>query len=1200
MSKALWLRIAVTVLGVVALSLLIWFAGPLLEINDVRPFDNVWVRAVIVTLITVAAAVFTGLAVRKRLKASAELEAAIAEDEEGDSEARVLNDTMQDALATLKRAKGGKGDYLYDLPFYIIIGPPGSGKTTALVNSGLQFPFSRGASPEAVAGVGGTRYCDWWFTEDAVLIDTAGRYTTQDSDPKGDRSNWLTFLNLLKTHRPKQPINGALVAISVEDLLSLDQNEISAHATAIRKRLSELHEQLGIEFPVYALLTKADLVAGFMEYFGHLSETDRRMVWGHTFQTADKTANMIGEVPGEYDALITRLNEQLPDKLQEEPNPASRVVQFGFPSQVAALKRPVVDFLTRIFEPTRYQATATLRGFYFTSGTQQGTPIDQLIGKLARNFGAEQVQAQAYSGRGKSFFLTDLLKKVVIGEAGWVSTNRTAVRRLTIMRAVAFGGVAAVVCIAAGLWWTSYARNSALIAATNTAVQEYRASAAPVIQETTVSDRNFTKVLPLLHKLRNLPTGYGVRDEATPIAATFGLSQRERLQSASETSYTVALERMFRSRLVYRLEEQLEANLNRPAFLYEGLKVYLMLGGRAQLDKELIVAWMRRDWAENLFPGAANQRGREALEEHLVAMLDLDDSGEPLIQLNKALIDDCQRALARLSIAERAYELLKSQAAAQSAKDWTVAKRGGPDVNLIFEGTRGEDLDTIRVPFFYTYEGFHTAFIDRLVDIGDRVESERWVLGAAGEQQLVAQQYATLFPDLLKLYARDFEAAWKQAMARLKIKPLTADKPKYVALAAAGAQTSPIKQLLESVRAETQLTRERPKSAGEQVGQQVADRARQRAQDAARQRVDQMTGGLTTGIQLPRDRTGAVAAGDIPGGNIEALFKHFHVVVEGDLGRRPVDALLQAFSEINQNLAVAATNPQQVPQASQALVQLVANLRATSSRFPAPFDSMIRASADEFEGDASGATIANLRVALANDVTRVCQQIVTNNYPFVRAANREVPLADFSRLFAPGGIMDKFFNTQIAPYVDQSKQQWTWRTDSRVARALSPATLREFQRAADIKTAFFPSGGNLPAFQMVVTPMTLSGDASAARLEINGMAVVSQQGVNAPQSVQWPGGGVGRTTISMSIGSASGGGFFSAPSQPVQSVIFDRQGTWSLYRLLETGSVLRQGEGLMLTMVAGGREVSYHLNVGSLINPLTLPALREFKCPTGI
>ena len=128
---------------------------------------------------------------------------------------------MKDALATLKTASGGKGDYLYDLPWYVLIGPPGAGKTTALVNSGLKFPLSRGATPAAIAGVGGTRYCDWWFTEDAVLIDTAGRYTTQDSDAKADKQSWFAFLDLLKKNRPRQPINGVIVAISLEDLLTL-------------------------------------------------------------------------------------------------------------------------------------------------------------------------------------------------------------------------------------------------------------------------------------------------------------------------------------------------------------------------------------------------------------------------------------------------------------------------------------------------------------------------------------------------------------------------------------------------------------------------------------------------------------------------------------------------------------------------------------------------------------------------------------------------------------------------------------------------------------------------------------------------------------------------------------------------------------------------------------------------------------------
>ncbi len=1204
MNLASWLRIAAIATGALALGLLIWFGGPFLGFGDVRPLDSGWVRGPIVAVVTLGALLWIVWIVIGRKRAAAALADAMLKDTEQAGDGPALRDAMRDALATLRRTRGGAGgSTLYDLPWYMMIGPPGSGKTTAIANSGLKFPLARGTTPEAIAGVGGTRYCDWWFAEDAVLIDTAGRYTTQDSDPGADRASWLSFLDLLKTNRPRQPINGVIVAISLQHLLTASPEEITADTDAIRKRLVELNERLKIEFPVYVMFTKADLVAGFTEFFGGLPEAERRMVWGHTFQTGDKTRNMISEVPGEYDALVERLTERLADKLHDEPNPAARVVLFGLPSQMATLKRTVVDFLTRVFEPTRYHASATLRGFYFVSGTQQGTPIDQLIGALSRSFGSQDVGAQAYSGLGRSYFITDLLRKVIIGESGWVSTDRTAVRRTAVVRGLGFGTVALGAVVMLGLWWNSYARNSELISATGLGLTDYRASAAPVLQEQIISDNNFGKVLPHLQKLRNLPTGYASRDSDTPLAETFGLSQRERLQSAAASSYQVALERMLRPRLIYRLEALLDANMTSPGFVYEGLKVYLMLGGLAKLDRELVMEWMRRDWAESLFPGAGNAKGREALEEHLAAMLDLETGDAPLVRLNQSLIETAQRTLGRMSIAERAYELLRSQARSQSQRDWIVAAKGGSDVAVVFEGTRGEDLSTIRVPFFHTYDGFHTAFIDQLADIGERIERERWVLGASGEQSAVAAQYATLFQDLLKLYTRDFVATWQQTLRRLKLRPLNADKPRYVALSAISAPTSPFKQILESIREETQLTKERPqprRPAG--VADAVRDAAAEAAAERARAAAGRLGGALTAG-RVGIDR--ALGGGQDLGAEIETQFKAFHVLVEGDLGRKPVDQLLQVLSEINQNLAIAATNPQQVAVANGALVNLIATLRASSARYPAPFNAMIVSAVNEFEGDATGTIVALLRQGLAEQVTRTCEDVVANRYPFTRTSAREVPLADFAQIFAPStGIIDKFVRERLDPYIDRSRPQWIWRQDSRVARALSPATVRELQRAADIRDAFFATGGNLPSFQMVILPTALPADAATARLEINGFTVQSQQGVPTATPVTWPGAGVGRTAITLGSaagGGVFGGGFFSGGgAQASETKLFERDGLWSFFRLLDAGSMLRQGDNVVLNFAAGGRQVGYQISVGSLKNPLVLPALREFRCPTGL
>lgn len=1217
MNAAMWLRIAAIVIGTLALALLIWFGGPFIAIGEVRPFESLWVRLPLVLLLAVGALAWIALIVIRRRRAVAALSDAMAKEDAQPGDGAMLGAAMRDALATLRRTRGKEGgDYLYDLPWYVIIGPPGAGKTTALVNSGLKFPLARGGqTPAAVAGTGGTRYCDWWFAEEAVLIDTAGRYTTQDTDVKAERTSWLAFLDLLKNNRPRQPINGVMVAISIEDLLTSTPEQVVAHADAIRARLLELNERLKIDFPVYAIFTKADLIAGFNEFFGGLSEPQRRMVWGHTFQTVDKTRNMVGDVPPEFDALIERLNERLSDRLQDEHNPTARAQLFGLPSQMAALKPIVIDFLGRVFEPTRYQQSATLRGFYFTSGTQEGTPIDQLIGALSRNFGSEHAGAGSFSGRGKSYFLTDLIQKVIIGESGWVSTDLRAARRSMLLRAAGFSAVALVSLTLAGLWWTSYARNSDLINQTNYGLADYRSSAAPVLQETTISERNFSRVLPLLHKLRHMPAGYAAKDEPTPLPATFGLSQRERLQSATQESYHVALERMLRSRIIFRLEEQIEANANNPGFIYEALKVYLMVGGRATIDRDLVLAWMRLDWAENLFPGAANAKGREALEEHLVALLDLDDGSEPMVKLNQSLIESSQRTLRRLSIAERAYELLRTQGRAAN-RDWVAALRGGSDSRLVFEGVSGEDLDSIRVPYFYTYDGFQNAFVDRLGDIGERIEKERWVLGENVDQAAITSQYASLFQDLLKLYSRDFTAAWQRALRRLKLRPLNADKPKYVALSAIAAPTSPFKQLLESIRDETQLTKERaaPKqTAAAQAAGQMAGQVATHTAKTLEQRANYSLGRLGASLPLSAPGVERVLSGgsEALGANIESSFKAFHVLVEGDGGKRPVDQALQIFAEINQNLAMAATTPSQAAAANAALVPLIASLRGNSSRYPAPFDAMIVSAVNDFEGDATGATISLLRQALAGEVSRKCTDLVTNRFPFVKGSTRDIPLSDFAQLFAPGtGEMDKFLKQRLDPYIDKSGAQWNWRADSRVARALSPTTLREFQRANDIREAFFPTGGNLPSFQMVVVPTALSSDASGAKLEINGFTVASQQGINTPTPVMWPGAGVPKTAITLSIGAANaggggifGGGFFSnspTPAAPSEAKLFERDGVWSFFRLLDAGSVLRQGDNIVFTLGAGGRQVGYQFGVASLKNPLVLPALREFRCPTGI
>ena len=165
-------------------------------------------------------------------------------------------------------------------------------------------------------------------------------------------------------------------------------------------------------------------------------------------------------------------------------------------------------------------------------------------------------------------------------------------------------------------------------------------------------------------------------------------------------------------------------------------------------------------------------------------MLDLE-SGEPLVELDGRLIEESQKTLARLSVAQRAYELLKSQARTSIADDWTATRKGGSDAARVFEAVGGQPLDTVRVPDFFTYAGFQRGFIEPLGDIAERIKQERWVLGPAGEQSALDAQYDNLPDQMLELYTRDFVAAWRDALGKLRLRKLLTDKPNYVVLSRA-------------------------------------------------------------------------------------------------------------------------------------------------------------------------------------------------------------------------------------------------------------------------------------------------------------------------------------------------------------------------------------------------------------------------------
>jgi type VI secretion system protein ImpL len=442
----------------------------------------------------------------------------------------------------------------------------------------------------------------------------------------------------------------------------------------------------------------------------------------------------------------------------------------------------------------------------------------------------------------------------------------------------------------------------------------------------------------------------------------------------------------------------------------------------------------------------------------------------------------------------------------------------------------------------------------------------------------VSEQYRTLPNDLLALYTTEFVNTWRSALGKLQIRRLTADRPRYLALTAAAAANSPFKTLFESIRDETDLSRDRP--AGKAAAGAGKPPPAQQASAGA---------SLFAGA----DRS--------PGAAIEAAFRPFHSWVEASGGRRQIDELVAQLSDIRDNLITSANVPGQASQANVALQTQVQRFRAIANQLPDPFkDQMLRV-ASSFQTDVNNSELGQLSKALGDQVTGVCQQVVNGRYPFARGSN-EISLSDFGRLFGPNGVLDRFFQTNLQKYADTSKATWTWRHDQPLTQSLSPTLLRQFQHAAQIRDAFF-AGGPLPQIMITVYPPVLSGSGVSAKLEVAGQTATSQAGTSvSSQAMTWPAGG-GRSAVIFSVDPqpvATSGFLGSTPSEPPQPAVLERNGAWSLFRLLDAGAPVRRGDRLIATFVVGWRELQYQFSFGSRLNPYNLPALREFRCPAGI
>ena len=1170
-------------IGVVALCVLIWFVGPLIAIAGKAILESAWVRGVTIAAIVVAWIIFRLLmqvrAGRKDQQLMTDLAAGVpgksAEQQAGEEEVEHLQKTFEEALGELrnKLAKGKRGSqFLYELPWYVIIGAPGCGKTTALINSGLQFPLAVGDSKRPVKGVGGTRNCDWWFTDEAVLLDTAGRYTTQDSHQAVDAAAWQGFLGLLKKHRGRRPLNGVLVAVSLSDLLQQTEAERQLNAKAIRLRVAEIYQILGVRIPIYLMFTKSDLVAGFNDFFADLSQEDRAQVFGETFPAEDpKTPrDFLDSFDSAYDELLQRLDRHTFRRVYDERDIQRRTAILEYPQQMALLKPAAMELLRNSFGANRYETPVLLRGIYFTCGTQKGTPIDRVMGILASVFRLGPQAGQIYSGKGKSYFITRLLREVVFPEAELAGTDRKLERRQRFTEIGLYGGTALVAGLVITLWALSYGRNQLALSRVEEIIDRYRSVPTP-------GPDWFSHMQALLPKLKAIREAREVY-QTGGWSMHMGLYQGNKIDSALNRVYEKLLQEGLLPLVKLSLEQRLSGTGQpaNPDLLYELLRVYLMLGEPKRLEVE-----EDRISAENLIQVDAAGRfssDPESLAEFRIHLDALMKSPPEALVLNDDLVSGVRARLTEVPKIVQAYKHFKADKLRDHSHDLRLGTVLGKGGNEAFATRSGGNVANITIPGLFTAEGYKAYFLTGGLKALETALKQDWVLGE--ERGIDPSEIEGMRLDFKKLYFADYAKTWAELLNNVQInkRGLANQNLRADILGTLSKRDSPLRAFLETVEKNTTLSRvsesvanELAKKLGIKADSGEADPSKQKLLDEAKKRA-----GLDEGAEDPVH-------------DLERQFEPTNRLVR-KIGDQPalLDDVLETLGELQSLALQQASGVGASPVAGGAGGGKAAARKLQD--LPEPLKAELSELALSIDNDGANTFRDQLKRKLQTTVAAPCRTAFSGRYPFTGNTARETTLTDFSKFFAPNGIFDEFFQTNLKDIVDTARTEWRPLPGAQGV-GLSRGTIASFQNAARVRDAFFPGGASAPSARFDLKPLFLDSTVARFTLNIEGQETKNEHGPETVSSFQWPG-----PTPNSGIRMV----FRTLDGQDLASRTW--QGPWALFRFLDEASLKSTGDPVRfnVTFQVGDHRAIYELRADSVQNPFNLGALRAFQCPAGL
>jgi type VI secretion system protein ImpL len=1205
----------ISTIGFLILIALIWFIGPFFDLSSEERLiliSGVMVLWVLTLLIGHVIAVRAGGLLEKMLRGQAD-QAVIDATADRRNAVKQLREQLLSAIHTLKTSRLGKtrgSKALYELPWYMIIGHPAAGKSTALHQSGLTFPFDQGTS---VQGVGGTRNCDWFFSTEGVLLDTAGRYSTQTEH----RDEWLGFLKLLKRYRSKAPVNGILIATSLPELLGYQSDDYAQYVRQIRERINEIEDIFGVRVPIYLIFTKLDLLGGFTQFFEDLDEDGRNRVWGATLShELESDVDISREVARQCELLYRGLKQIGQEKLALTRGISGKPALFAFPHEFHSLRNGVERLVELLHEDDPYHTKPLLRGFYFTSALQSNEqPHIAAAARVSGQFGLsrsgfEPSQPSATHG----FFLRDLFREILFPDQFLIM--RQTRPRASRLRVTGMLAGLSVLTLSIGLLTQSWVGNQDML----DAIRINHAKAAELISHEALIDK--LNSLSLMQK--HLEELQQHRVNGTPWKISMGLYQGHKLEKTLRKEYFSGINALMLAPIQASLEESLKRftpaalvathapapGNSQPGGLpteegYEALKTYLMLAEeRRHLDTDYLNDQMQRHWHSHLKAGQgeANLAEIEAEAEKLLAFylsqLQAQAPDVPLMTNQPLIVSDARLVLRNATTRPQAKELVYNDLKARANSRYSAL-----GITRILDGKdEGVLKSAFTVPGAFTREAWEQFMQQAIIEASrGEIKGDDWVLAVSTTQDnrsATSDEINTNRAEIEALYRADYASAWMKFLQGIAV----SEHPNDVAQAArmlerlADPQRSPLKIVLQRVAFETSW--DNPSLMSNAV-------------EDARNMVSAVSPRISSRTSQIPNFTQEKSYGPL-GRQFAALAS----ITQSDHQSTPhIVVYLEHLGRLKGQLNPIASS---ADQPTAALKLILATLNGSGSEFSETMqylDNTLLSAVEEpiFKGILRPLLSTPLLKSYATLLPPVEQWLnetwqsevhmqwmtLANKYPFASNSQNEARTNEIVSMIGRGGTIDKYIEEYLnGLVVKRSGGQLLQRNWSELGVRFNPQFLESVARLSSFGNALTSSGGGSAAdsSRFELRPVPTPG-LSEITLEIDGQILRYRNGPQPWQAFRWPGNDTQGQGARIQV-IANNGTVSTVSNKP------GRMGLMKLFgestRRLESNMSSGQMEWKFQGSEGTQQPVKFDFRMVEGLNPMLLTALGRVELPRRI